>query len=166
MMAKRLSVLAVIIMFFITVMVGMNTNQAAAGDALAEESIDVQITAQVKQQLDVIEPIVINEQMISSASKDQESIVVEKAGSVVIKSNADWQLQIEGGSTCDYDVMVRRSDERGSDWQPVSRAGGDFQGSNGRKEIAFDVKLILDESITEDKNNFEQQAFAYTLAQN
>ena len=132
-MTKKLTV------FFIAALmvIGMSAQGAEAGDALAEETIDVRVNVPVMQQMEVKEAAVVEYDF----SESEEAVIVENAGAVEVESNADWRLNLDNFATSEVDVLVRRSGESEADWRRVDGINGGFQGTNGSEEIEVDVKV-------------------------
>ncbi len=133
-MLRKLTVFLIVALLAL----GINVQAVEAGNAMAEETIDVQVNIPVMQQMEIRDPAVVEYDF----SEGEEEIVKENAGSVEIMSNADWQLDLDNFATGDVDVLVRRSDDSSSAWQSVEGINGDFQGTNGSEEVEFDVKVL------------------------
>ena len=160
-MTKKITLLLI----FALMVVGISGNAVEASDVLAEESIEVRVNIPVMQQMNVIEPAVIEYDFSEADVNNGEAIVVEEAGVFEVKSNADWSLKLDNFTSGNLDVMVRRSDDHNASWQTVDAVNGYINGSNGTEKVAIDVKVVPGAGATAEAVS-GQVELGYTLAQN
>ncbi len=139
-------------------------NPVDAENNLASDSIEVRVTIPVMQEMEVVEPVVIDN--LDSLFNDQEageSVVIENAGAIRVDSNANWRLEVNNlASVSNYDIYFRVKGE--NRWQKVSGRTGSINGENGSRLLKFDLKIV--DRGTSSQNSNERVEFNYTLAQN
>lgn len=148
---------------------GMGFHALGGNDTLASDSIDVTVKVAVMQKVEVLENPKVEFDYPWDGASEGEPLIVKNAGTLMVKSNADWGLQLQSFSNLNFNVYVRRGDKRNSDWQPVSSSTGYFSGSHGTEEIGFDLKIKPPRTTT--LNSTEGQTkgrveLSYTMEQN
>ncbi|MFW6301705.1 MAG: hypothetical protein ACOC1W_04190, partial [Bacillota bacterium] len=81
-----------VVLVMILAVIGFNAEVINADGELASETVKVRVNIPVMQEMEVVEPVVVNANRIF-AENDSNQVVIEEAGSVRVKSNADWTLQ-------------------------------------------------------------------------
>lgn len=134
-MIKRI----IVISFVLMLLVGVNPDVIEA-NKLAKDSIKVSVSIPVFQQVEVIEPLSINLNKLSTDLENGRDVIIEDAGRIAVKSNANWKLQVLGDQVpSGYSLYIRNSNN--SDWQLVNGANS-FNGTNGHRVMSFDLKIV------------------------
>ena len=169
-MTKKLSVL---ILCFLLV-TGLGYGAMGSDNTLASDTIKVKVTIPVIQRVEVLNPAVVEFEYPWDGAEEGDPLIVEDAGALKIKSNADWALQLNSFSNGSFSVLVRRAGDYDSSWQPVSGSRGYFYGKSGREEVGFDLKIKPPEGAVQgtttggsDLNQTSRRIqLSYTLEQN
>mgnify|MGYP006305847781 CR=1 FL=1 len=136
-MIKRL----IVISFVLILLVGVNPDVIEANQ-LAKDSIKVSVSIPVFQQVEVIEPLSINLNEVSADLENGRDVIIEDAGRIAVKSNANWKLQVLGNQVpAGYSFFIRNSNDSNSRWQLVNGANS-FNGKNGHRVMLFDLKIV------------------------
>ena len=152
---KGLVILLIAIMFL-----GFNISTVVAEKELASEKIKVIVNIPVYQELQVIEPIVIENANMLDAQKNGESAIINDVGKIRVKSNTSWKLQLDSiDNNPNYDIWIRENGD--SEWQIVSSRPS-FTGENGDSILKFDLKIVAKEISVEQKEN-RSINFRYSL---
>ena len=139
---------------------GFNVSIVVAEKELASEKIKVIVNIPVYQELQVIEPIVIENANMLDAQKNGESAIINDVGKIRVKSNTSWKLQLDSiDNNPNYDIWIRENGD--SEWQIVSSRPS-FTGENGDSILKFDLKIVAKEVSVEQKEN-KSINFRYSL---
>ena len=136
-MIKRI----IVISFVLMLLVGVNPDVIEA-NKLAKDSIKVSVSIPVFQQVEVIEPLSINLNEVSADLENGRDVIIEDAGRIVVKSNANWKLQVfDNQVPSGYSFFIRNSNDSNSRWQLVNGSTS-FNGKNGHRVMSFDLKIV------------------------
>ncbi len=152
-----------VVLIMVMVVIGFNAEVINAEGELASKTIRVRVNIPVMQEMEVIRPVVVNTNEIF-AGNDSNQVVIKEAGSVRVRSNASWRLQVSNRSFTGNQVMVRQTGQGDSDWQPLADGRGIFSGSHGTEVISFDLKIVETEGKRVSSN--DRVVFDYMLVQN
>jgi len=152
-----------VVLIMVMVVIGFNAEVINAEGELASKTIRVRVNIPVMQEMEVIRPVVVNTNEIF-AGNDSNQVVIKEAGSVRVRSNASWRLQVSNRSFTGNQVMVRQTGQSDSDWQPLADGRGIFSGSHGTEVISFDLKILETEGKRVSSN--DRIVFDYMLVQN
>ncbi|MBS3766291.1 hypothetical protein KGY71_07200 [Candidatus Bipolaricaulota bacterium] len=158
----------------ILLLIAFNLPVFGSENALASDTIKVKITVPVIQKVEIVNPAVVEFEYPWEGAEDGNPLVIENAGALRVKSNADWALKLDNLSTGTLEVLVRRTDDDNSDWRPVSGSSGYFYGEQGREKVGFDLKIKPPEGAVQsttaggsDLNQTTRRVqLSYTLEQN
>lgn len=152
---KGLTILLMVILF-----VGFNLSTAGAGKELASEEIKVIVNIPAHQELEVINPIEIENDSMLDTSENGESVVINDVGKIRVRSNTSWKLQLDSiDKNPNYNIWIKESGE--SEWQVVSSRPS-FTGEKGNRVLKFDLKIVSNEVSTEKRGN-KSINFRYSL---
>lgn len=157
-----------VILMLVMVVIGFNAEVINASGELASETIKVRVNIPVMQEMEVLDPVVVDINSLF-AENDKDEITIKEAGTVRVRSNANWTLQVSNMETAENKVLVRRTGQTDRDWQPMSSSKGIFNGSHGNELVSFDLKIIETENGTNSQNSISSNnrvVFDYILIQN
>ena len=169
-MTKKLSIL---ILCFLLV-TGLGYGAMGSDNTLASDTIKVKVTVPVIQRVEVVKPTVVEFDYPWDGANNGDPLVVENAGALKVKSNADWALQLDSFSSGNFEVLARRAEDKSSNWRPVSGHNSYFYGESGSKMVEFDLKILPIEGVVEGetagdsdpKKATHRVQLSYTLEQN
>jgi len=154
----------VILVFSLLFMV-FNINPVSAQKNVASDSIKVRVTIPVMQEMEVVEPVVINN--LEALFNDQEagdSVIIEGAGFLKVESNSKWNLEVNNlVFLSNYDVFFRVEGE--NRWQNISNSAGTVNGKMGSRLLNFDLKIVS-RGISTSENLNNRVELGYTLSHN
>jgi len=154
-----------IILVFSLLLMVFNINPVSAQNNVASDSIKVRVTIPVMQEMEVVEPVVINN--LEALFNDQEAgdfVIIEDAGSLKVESNSKWNLEVNNlVFLSNYDVFFRVEGE--NRWQNISNSAGTVNGKMGSRLLNFDLKIVS-RGISTSENLNNRVELGYTLAHN
>ena len=157
-----------VILMLVMVVIGFNAEAINASGELASETIKVRVNIPVMQEMEVLDPVVVDINSLF-AENDEDEIIIKEAGTVRVRSNASWTLQVSNMETAENKVLVRRTGQTDSDWRPVSNSRGIFTGSHGTELVSFDLKIVETDNSVNSQNSYSSDnrvVFDYMLVQN
>lgn len=154
-----------IILLMSLLVIVFNCYIVGASNKLGSETVEVRVNIPVVQKLEIIDSLFVNNlESLFEYKGEGESVIIENAGSVRVKSNSNWTLELNNMvATSNYDVLVRLNGS--SDWQNVSNGTGYFSGENGNQLLNFDLKIIAN-SVADSQNTLNRVELGYTLGCN
>lgn len=117
-----------------------------------EAKVSVMVNIPVFQQLEIIEKPNINYEFLMDNYNGSKEIVVEKALTIEVASNAKWHLRLNNRNL-NSKVMIKKSSQSDYDWQNLNSTTAKFRGEYGLHKLTFDLKFVLDESSRVAVNN-------------
>jgi len=169
-MTRKFSVL--ILCFLLVTVLGYGA--MGSDNTLASDTIKVKVTVPVIQRVEIVKPTVVEFEYPWDGAKEGDPLVVQNAGALKVKSNADWALQLDNYSKHNFKVLVRRAGDRDSSWRSVSGSDGYFYGKSGSNKVEFDLKIIPPRGAAQTETiegsslekSTERVQLSYTLQQN
>jgi len=159
----RKKIMLILLMSLLVIV--FNSFMVGASNKIGSETVEVRVNIPVVQKLEIIDSLFVDSiEEFFEYKEDGESVVIENAGSVRVKSNSNWTLELNNMTAAsNYDVLVRVNGS--SDWKNVSNGTGYFSGKNGSQLLKFDLKIIA-KSVADFQNTLKRVEIGYTLACN
>src|SRR5690554_533745 len=106
-------------------------------------STDVKVIVSPMQELLVKEPVGVSFNYPWTGMESGQPLLFKDVGSVNIKSNVDWILNIDFLETYrELEIYIRPVGERNAKWQRVDGSNGILIGRNGSQYISWDIKIV------------------------
>lgn len=146
------------ILVFLVLVSLVGVNVVEAEEPLAQESINVRLRVSVMQNMQIIDPVKIDEEVLSGLDRG-ESLVIGEAGKIKIESNIDWKLKVQTNSNSNYDLYLKMN----NGWKKVTAGGTTFTGKKEEQLINLDVKIEKNANIQTVNINEEVIQLNFTL---
>ena len=99
-----------------------------------------------------------------SGAEKGEALLIKKAVTSEIISNASWNLEVNNRKLTEFTVLIKRSDQNRDGWQQISNQTAYFSGANGRQKVAFDIKIMVPKAEQISESGRKSLSLGFTIS--